>query len=91
MYSANTIVNNPSGLHARPATIFVDTAKEFDSKIFLKNITKDIGPKNAKSIIMLLTLGITSGTEIEISAEGSDEQEAVAALINLVESGLGES
>ena len=90
MYALTTTVINPSGLHARPASLFVTEAKKYTSKIFVKNLTKKSEPKDAKSIILLLTLAMTFGTEIEISAEGEDRVEAVNNLIQLVESGLGE-
>jgi len=90
MHSLTTIVTNPSGLHARPATLFVDEAKKYVSNIFIKNLSKGSEAKNAKSIISLLSLAMISGTEIEISAEGEDEAKAVGALVKLIESGLGE-
>ena len=90
MYAATATVTNPSGLHARPATIFVEEAKKYASKIFVKNLSKGSDAKNAKSPIMLLTLAVTKGTEIEISADGDDEVNAVNNLIKLVESGFGE-
>jgi phosphocarrier protein len=90
MYSLTTTVTNPSGLHARPASLFVDEAQKYVSKIFIRNITSNSVAKNAKSIISLLTLAMKAGTEIEISGEGDDEVEAVGNLVKLVESGLGE-
>jgi len=90
MYSLTTTVKNPSGIHARPASLFVSEAKKYVSNISVKNLTRQSGPKNAKSIIMLLTLAITAGTEIEISAEGDDAKQAVDNLVGLVEAGLEE-
>lgn len=88
MYSKYVIVINPTGLHARPAADFVKCATEFRSDI---NIGRPGGEKvNGKSVIMLMSQGLVQGTEIEICAEGDDEQEAVDALVSLVAAGLGE-
>lgn len=91
MYSQTTKVINPTGLHARPASLFVKEAQKYTSKILIKNLTKQSAAKDAKSMVLILTLAMTSGTEIEISAEGPDEKDAVNNLINLVKSGLGET
>lgn len=85
-----TTVKNKTGLHARPASSFVETAAKFKSAIKIKNIDKDSAEVNAKSIIKLLTLSMSQGTNIRISAEGEDEVEAVDTLIELVDSGFGE-
>ncbi len=85
-----TTVKNKTGLHARPASSFVETAAKFKSTIKIKNIDKDSAEVNAKSIIKLLTLSMSQGTNIRISAEGEDEVEAVDTLIELVDSGFGE-
>ena len=92
MYKKTTAVCNRTGLHARPATQFANAAKQFDSKVFVRNLSKPEVDNlaNAKSIISILTLGMGKGTKIEISAEGPDEQEAVDTLVGLVEGGFGE-
>ncbi|MDO4543165.1 MAG: HPr family phosphocarrier protein [Clostridia bacterium] len=91
MYSKTTTVKNISGLHARPASDFVLKAKEFESKVFVKNLNvPDSLPVNAKSIMRLLAEGIVKDTSIEISAEGADERAAVEELAALVEAGFGE-
>jgi phosphotransferase system HPr (HPr) family protein len=84
------VVRNPSGLHARPAALFVRTAGKFGSKIMIGNRAAGKGPVDAKSILSVLTLGVSSGTEIEVSAEGDDAEAALAAIREAVESGLGE-
>ncbi len=89
MYSRKTTVVNSSGLHARPASDFVQRAKEFEAKITIKN-TAGGEAVNAKSIVRILTAGLSKGVEVELSAEGSDEREAVDSLINLIESGINE-
>ena len=91
MVSKQTVVINPSGLHARPASDFVKAAKAFDSKIKIANLDlPEEGPMNAKSIISILALGIGPGCNVEITAEGDDEEEAVDSLIALIDSGFGE-
>lgn len=90
MYTRRTTVINKTGLHARPASDFVAAAKKFKSKITIKNLTEDEGPENAKSIICILAMGMGPGTEVEITANGEDEQEAVDTLIELIDSGFGE-
>lgn len=84
-------IRNPSGLHARPAATFVKAAAGFTSKVRLTNLTRD--PERemaANSLLGVLSLGVSHGHEIRISAEGDDAPEALAALRQLVESGLGE-
>lgn len=87
MQEVTVIVNHESGLHARPANLFVGTAKKFASTI---TVTRNERQANAKSILNLLTLGATRGAQITIRATGPDELEAVKALQDLVESNFGE-
>ncbi len=75
------IVANPSGLHARPAAIFVAKAKEYESMVTLE---KDGKTGNGKSLIGLLKLGLARGSTVNISADGSDEQSAVEGLCALL-------
>ena len=89
MYSRQTTVWNETGIHARPANLFTAEAKQFSSHVTIKNL--ETGREaNAKSILIVLTLVITKGTNVEIRAEGEDEKEAVEHLIRLIDSGLGE-
>ena len=88
MQTTSMIVHNKVGLHARPAALFVKAAMAHQSKI---TVTKGEKSGNAKSILGLLALGVQQGNEITISAEGSDEAEALAALQKLVESDFGEA
>ena len=81
-----TITNN-IGLHARPATFFIQKANTFRSSIWIE---KDERKVNAKSLLGVLSLGILGGTSIRIIADGSDEEEATESLVNLVLSGLAE-
>jgi len=81
---------NYSGLHARPASEFVETAGKFQSKIEIARLGEESGAVNAKSIIFLLTLGLSQGEEAVIFADGPDEQEAADTLVELIKSGFGE-
>ncbi len=90
MYKRQTTIVNPTGLHARPASDFVSTAKKFSSKISITDLNASNQPVNAKSILILLSLGLGQGTAIEISADGTDETEAVDSLVALIETGFGE-
>lgn len=88
MIEQTVTVHNPSGLHARPAAAFVNAAKQFaDTKVW---VIKGSTERDAKSILQVLQLGVTSGTVITIRAEGASEAEAVSRLVELVEGGLGE-
>jgi phosphocarrier protein FPr len=88
MKQLDIIIQNPTGLHARPAKIFVNTAKQFKSDIRVQHGEKKA---NAKSLISMLTLGVETGSEIRILVDGADEEEAVGVLETAVRSGLGES
>ena len=88
MFQKKMTITNSFGLHARPAVDFVRCASGFVSKIQVCRPGED--PVNAKSIIMLLSRGFAQDTEVEITAEGPDEQQAVEALAELLASGCGE-
>ena len=81
MYSQEAVVNNQVGLHARPATFFIQKANEFRSSIWIE---KDERRVNAKSLLGVLSLGIVKGTTINLIADGVDEKEAVEALVELI-------
>ncbi len=83
MYMKEVVVQNQVGLHARPATFFIQKANEFKSNIWVE---KDDRRVNAKSLLGVLSLGITKGLNITIIAEGTDEEEAVSALVDLISS-----
>lgn len=82
MTEQETIVLTRAGIHARPATKIVETANSFESEVF---ISRDNNKINAKSIMGILTLGATHKSKLLISAEGTDEKEAVSTLITLFE------
>ena len=90
MQTIRITVTHSVGLHARPAAQFVQTASAHESEVTVANITEESAAVNAKSILLVLTLGVHQGHEIEIVANGADEQEVITALKNLVESNFGE-
>jgi phosphocarrier protein len=73
-------ISNRAGIHARPSAMLVQTAKDFQSNIYLEKGNDRI---NGKSIMGLLTLGASYGTEIKVIAEGEDEQAALDAMVKL--------
>lgn len=84
------VIKNPSGIHARPASMFVQCAAAFSSATTVRDLTKDGDAKDAKSILAVMSAGIRCGDEVEIAAEGDDAVQAVAALVELIEAGCGE-
>ena len=89
MYQRETTILNQTGLHARPASIFVQSAKQYQSKITIQKRSTGASV-DAKSIIKVLSLSLTQGTEIVISADGADETTAVDNLVTLISEGFGE-
>ena len=87
MYVKEVTVENQVGLHARPATFFIQKANEFKSSIWVEKEERRV---NAKSLLGVLSLGIVKGTTITLIADGVDEKEAVDALTSLIESNFGE-
>ncbi len=87
MYLKEVTVNNQVGLHARPATFFIQKANEFKSSIWVE---KDERRVNAKSLLGVLSLGVVKGTTINLIADGLDEKEAVDALVELFNSNFDE-
>lgn len=87
MFVKEVLVQNQVGLHARPATFFIQKANEFKSSIWVE---KDERRVNAKSLLGVLSLGIMGNTTIRIIAGSPDEVQAVEALVKLVESGFAE-
>ncbi|MBE6788074.1 MAG: HPr family phosphocarrier protein [Ruminococcaceae bacterium] len=87
MFVKEVEVKNQVGLHARPATFFIQKANEFKSSIWVEKEERRV---NAKSLLGILSLGIVGGTVIKIIADGDDETAAVESLISLVDSGFSE-
>ena len=83
----DVVVQNQVGLHARPATFFIQKANEFKSSIWVEKEERRV---NAKSLLGVLSLGIIGGTQIRIITDGADEQTAAEELVKLVESGFND-
>ena len=83
MFMKETMVNNQVGLHARPATFFIQKANEFKSSIWVEKEDRRV---NAKSLLGVLSLGIVKGTTINLIADGPDEEAAINALVELINS-----
>ena len=86
MYTKETTIHNQTGIHARPAALFVQKAKAFASDIFVENLDDPQGkPVNAKTILLLMTMGLATGTRVRIRASGADEVAAVDSLVELID------
>ncbi len=89
MVAKEVTIINETGLHARPAQLFIQKAGEFQSVIKVKK--EDGSEGDAKSILGMMSLGLAKGTKITIEASGADEEQAVAALAEMVAQGFGDS
>lgn len=87
MISRELTINNQVGLHARPATFFIQKANEFKSSIWVEKEERRV---NAKSLLGVLSLGIVKGTTVTVIADGADEEEAVNMLADLINSNFSE-
>ena len=91
MQTFTSTVCSRVGLHARPAAILVKAASRFQSAITIRNATTGSRAVNAKSILLVLTLGVEQGQAVTVTVCGADETEAVTALQEVIASGLGEA
>ncbi len=87
MITKEVVINNQVGLHARPATFFIQKANEFKSSIWVEKEERRV---NAKSLLGVLSLGIVKGTAVKIIADGVDEEEAIETLSALIDSDFSE-
>ena len=87
MISKEVVINNQVGLHARPATFFIQKANEFKSSIWVE---KEDMRVNAKSLLGVLSLGIVKGTPVTIIADGADEDAAIETLSELIDADFSE-
>lgn len=87
MVSQKVVIKNPTGLHLRPAGLLCKEAMQFDSHI---TFTFRDATANAKSVLSVLGACVKSGDEIEVCCEGTDEDKALAAIVKLIQDGLGE-
>lgn len=78
-------IKHAVGLHARPAGKFVKLAKSFESDVQVRNITRDSDAVNAKSLVKVIKIAAAQSHEIELSIEGPDEEDALAALTSFLE------
>ncbi|MDR2786023.1 MAG: HPr family phosphocarrier protein [Treponema sp.] len=88
MIERMTTIKNRAGIHARPAALLVQTVKDFNCSIYIEKGTDQI---NGKSIMGVLTLGASYGTELKLITDGKDEETAMEALLKLFESGFEEA
>jgi len=91
MRTTDQVVLNPSGLHARPAAMFVRTAAGFVSRITLENLDRETAPIDAKSILAVMGSGVSKGHRIRLTADGADEDAAIETLEAFIASGMGET
>ena len=87
MVTKEVVINNQAGLHARPATFFIQKANEFKSSIWIEKEDRRV---NAKSLLGVLSLGIVKGTAVNLIADGNDENEAISTLSDLIASDFSE-
>jgi phosphocarrier protein len=87
MTTRNVTIQNNVGLHARPATFFIQKANSFKSSIWVEKGDRRV---NAKSLLGVLSLGIVQDMEITLLADGEDENEALEGLIELINTAFGE-
>jgi phosphocarrier protein len=87
MVQSEVVISDPTGLHARPAAVFVQAAKGFTSRITVRYDGKEA---DAKSIMSIMAMGIKNECTISLTAEGADETEAIRKLKSLIESNFTE-
>ena len=83
MVSQKVTISNPTGLHARPAGVLAKVAAPFNSDIFIKKV-------QVKSVLSIMAAAIKTGTEVEVQCSGDDEEQALKAILEAIEGGLGE-
>ena len=91
MRTTERTVLNPSGLHARPAAMFVRTAAGFRSKVTLENLERGTAAVDAKSILMVMGAGVSKGHRIRVTADGADEDDAITTIEAFIDGGMGEA
>ena len=87
MISKNVTIQNNVGLHARPATFFIQKANTYQSSVWVEKEDRRV---NAKCLLGVLSLGITKGMTVTLIADGSDEKEAIDGLAELIDTNFGE-
>ena len=87
MISRDIVINNTSGLHARPATFFIQKANTYKASIWIEKEDRKV---NAKSLLGVLSLGIAKDMTVTLIADGQDENAAISGLVELIDSGFSE-
>ena len=87
MISRNVVITNSSGLHARPATFFIQKANAYKCSVWIEKEDRRV---NAKSLLGVLSLGIAKGMTVTLLADGTDEESAIAGLVALIDSDFSE-
>jgi phosphocarrier protein len=87
MISRNVVITNSSGLHARPATFFIQKANAYKCSLWIEKEDRRV---NAKSLLGVLSLGIAKGMTVTLLADGPDEESAIAGLVALIDSEFSE-
>lgn len=87
MVKKDVTITNNIGLHARPATFFIQKANSYKSSIWVEKEDRKV---NAKSLLGVLSLGIAKGMTVTLIADGSDETEAIEGLVELIQNSFAE-
>lgn len=87
MITREVTIQNSIGLHARPATFFIQKANEYKASIWIE---KDDRRVNAKSLLGVLSLGVSKNSSIVLVADGADEQNAIDGLVDLINNGISD-
>ncbi|EEC4818090.1 fused PTS fructose transporter subunit IIA/HPr protein [Salmonella enterica] len=88
--SAEFVVRNEHGLHARPGTMLVNTIKQFNSEITVTNLDGTVKPANGRSLMKVVALGVKKGHRLRFTAQGEDAEQALKAIGDAIAAGLGE-
>lgn len=88
--SAEFVVRNEHGLHARPGTMLVNTIKQFNSDITVTNLDGTGKPANGRSLMKVVALGVKKGHRLRFTAQGADAEQALKAIGDAIAAGLGE-
>lgn len=90
LLSAEFVVRNEHGLHARPGTMLVNTIKQFNSEITVTNLDGTGKPANGRSLMKVVALGVKKGHRLRFTAQGADAEQALKAIGDAIAAGLGE-
>ena len=90
LLSAEYVVRNEHGLHARPGTMLVNTIKQFESEITVTNLDGSGKPANGRSLMKVVALGVKKGHRLRFTAQGADAEQALKAIGDAIAAGLGE-